>query len=227
MLENKKSVTNKQLSLLLDEVEKNPTLSHEKILSGTERIHDAKWEKLVEKLNAVPNGAKRSIARWKTVLSNWKLTLKKQADSNENVDNPEVVDEMGKRLLRLVEEEELVRNVEVDLFLDFTDFSNPTEETENQEILQGPQLRILNRRSRLARISLGRGPYMNSQRTMNSLNTIYDNNVDRDNSPERKIMQMQLDRLHCVSQQLESHIQDVQNRIQAIKDMWHHECIEE
>lgn len=68
-MENKKSVTNKQLSLLLDEIEKNPTLSHEKILRGTRRIHDANWEKLVEKLNNVPNGAKRSVVRWKTVSS--------------------------------------------------------------------------------------------------------------------------------------------------------------
>lgn len=48
------------------------------------------------------------------VLSTWKLTLKNQTDSNENVDNPEAVDEMGKRLLRLVEEEEFVRDINVE-----------------------------------------------------------------------------------------------------------------
>lgn len=224
MTENKRRVIKKQLLLLLEELETKPELSYDAILNSDKNIYDEDWNKLVDKLNAVPNGAKRFVPRWKEVLINWKTTVKSQADSNKNSGRRKGLDDTGKRLLKLVESEVLHQkndnNEMSEIVVSATDNEN--------DVFRRPMLKIMGKkRPKLVISGLGEGSLLNQQKRMKGLTTIYDNNTDRENNPEQRIITMQLNKLQHISQELENHIQQVQDRIQTIKDMWQHRCVEE
>lgn len=68
MSEERKKVSPEQLSMLIMEVEKDPSLLTSRgRQKGDKAEHFEKWEQLTKKLNAIDNGAVKIVQKWQQV----------------------------------------------------------------------------------------------------------------------------------------------------------------
>lgn len=68
MSDERKKVSPEQLSMLIMEVEKDPSLLTGKgRQKGNKTEHFEKWEQLAKKLNTVDNGAVKVVPKWQQV----------------------------------------------------------------------------------------------------------------------------------------------------------------
>ncbi|XP_075969962.1 uncharacterized protein LOC142972596 [Anticarsia gemmatalis] len=218
-------VTNDQLRELITHLETDSEMCYDKTLQN--RDPDPKWEELANKLNNVPNGTLCSTQRWKCVVSNWKQCMN-WADEpcTDEIVNPRSVFALSTRLQKLMDEEKLL--------LKGTnnpgENGGPSEDSENREVFRRPILKFSRKRygGRNGR-RYGEIYILTDHRPKHKpagLKAICDNNVGKKEGgdTEKRIMETQLDRLQNFSEELEDHIQDVQTRIQKIKDIWEHDC---
>nr|CAI5847197.1 unnamed protein product [Callosobruchus analis] len=79
MTTRNKKTTKPQMEVIVQFLEENKIIIHGKCHPMQTSQIEEKWRELSEKLNEVPNGARKEIKDWKSFFYQWKSKIKKRA----------------------------------------------------------------------------------------------------------------------------------------------------